>query len=114
MKSAFKVIFLLLIIIFIGSAVRPFWTKYWLGEDIKAAAIYGTKNSIEDTKKLLIQKMKESGRDFGGDNFIIKKNEYNTITISITYTDKISFFGVSLKTLEFTLKETVGEIKEKF
>jgi len=114
MKSAFNVILLFLIIIFIGSAVRPFWTKYWIGEDIRAAAIYGTKNSVEDTKKLLIQKLEESGRDFVGDNFIIRKNEYKTVTISITYTDKISFFGVSLKTLEFTLQETVHEVKQKF
>ena len=114
MKSAFNIILFLLIIILTGSSVRPFWTKYWVGEDIETASIYGTKNSIEDTKKFLIQKMTENGRGFVGDDFIIKKNEDNTVNISITYTDNISFFGISLKTLEFTLKETAREIQEKF
>jgi hypothetical protein len=114
MKSAFNIILLLLIIILTWSSVRPFWTKYWVGEDIETAAIYGTKNSIEDTKKFLIQKMTENGRNFVGDDFNIEKNKDNTVNISITYTDKISFFGVSLKPLEFTLRETAREIKEKF
>ena len=114
MKSAFNVILFFLIIILIVSAVRPFWTKYRLGEEIEVAAIYGTKNSIEDTKAFLTQKLKESGRGFVGDDFNIEKNEHNTVTISITYEDRIGFFGVSLKTLEFTLKETVREIKAKF
>ena len=114
MKSAFNIILLLLVIILTGNSVRPFWTKYWIGEDIETAAIYGTKNSIEDTKIFLIQKMTENGRSFVGDDFIIVKNEDNTATISITYTDNISFFGISLKTLEFTLKRTAREIKEKF
>jgi hypothetical protein len=114
MKSAFNVILLFLIIILIGGAVRPFWTKYRLGEVIEVAAIYGTKNSIEDTKKFLTQKMRESGRDFVGGDFNIEKDEYNTVTVSITYTDRIGFFGVSLKTLEFTLEETVREVEEMF
>ncbi len=114
MKSAFNVILFFLIIILIVSAVRPFWAKYRLGEEIEVAAIYGTKNSIEDIKKFLTQKMKESGRDFAGDDFFIEKNEHNTVTISITYEDRIGFFGVSLKTLEITLEETVHEVKELF
>jgi type III secretory pathway component EscR len=114
MKNAFAVILVCFIIIFIVSAVRPFWTKYRLGGDIEAAAIYCTKNSIEDTKEFLTRKMKESGHDFVGDDFNIEKNEYNTATISITYLDRIGFFVVSLKTLEFTLEKTAREVKQKF
>ena len=114
MKSAFYILILFLIIIFIGSAVRPFWTKHWIREDMKEAAIYGTKNSIEDTKKFLTQKMNESGRNFVGNDFIVEKNENDTVTISITYMDKISFFGLEIKTFEFTLMEKAIEVKEMF
>ena len=114
MKSALNVILVILVIILIVSAVRPFWAKYRLGEDIEAAAIYCTKNSIEDTKRFLTQKMKESGDNFVGDDFSIEKNENNTVTISISYFDRIGFFGISLKTLDFTVEETVHEVKALF
>jgi hypothetical protein len=114
MKSAFQVIIVCLIIIFIASAVRPYWTKHWLGEDIEVAAIYGTKNGIEDTKDFLTQRMKEKGHDFVGNDFTIEKNKQNSVTISITYEDRIGFLGLSIKTLEFTLEKTVREVEQKF
>lgn len=53
------------------SIARPYWHKYWIGQDIEAAAIFGTKKSVGDTRGFLTRKMKEAGRSFTGDDFKI-------------------------------------------
>jgi hypothetical protein len=113
-KKLLNFIFLIIIIWVVVSIVRPYWNKYWLGQDVEAAAIYGTKNSVVDTRRFLSQKMKEAGRDFTGEDFTITKDEENNVTISITYYDAIRVFGVTLKELEFTLKRTMSEVKATF
>ncbi|MFH1930982.1 MAG: hypothetical protein ABIN18_05260 [Pseudomonadota bacterium] len=81
---------------------------------MKAAVLYGTKHSIEDTRKFLSGKVKERGYDFGPQDFHIEKDENNTVSISLTYQDEISFFGFILKKLEFTLDVTKRETKAYF
>ena len=113
-KKFLNLIFLIIIIWVVVGMVRPYWDKYWLGQDVETAAIYGTKNSVEETRRFLTKKMKEAGCDFTGEDFRIIKDKDNNVTISITYYDKIDVFGVILKELKFTLKKTVSEVKAAF
>ena len=113
-KKILNLIFLIIIIWIVVSIVRPYWDKYWLGQDVEAAAIYGTKNSVGDTRTFLTQKMKEAGRDFTGEDFRITKDENNNVTISLTYYDEVRVFGVTLKELEFTLKKTMSEVEATY
>lgn len=92
------------------SAARPYWSKYWLGNEIRSAAIYGTKNSIADTRKFLAEKIKYDWPDFSGDDFFIEKDKNDNVTVGIAYHDEIRVFGVSLKELEFTVEKTVSEV----
>lgn len=114
MKNFFLIVILIIAVICIGSVLRPFWTKYWLGEDMKAAAVYGTKHSIKDTMALLLNKMEEANRDLNEEDFSIEKDKNNTVTITLTYTDEIKFFGYILKEFEFVLEETADEVDELF
>ena len=46
--------------------------------------------------------------------YLYLKDEDNTVSISLTYQDEISFFGFILKKLEFTMNVTERETKEYF
>jgi hypothetical protein len=112
-----KIINLVILIVFmwcVVSAVRPYWSRYCFKKDLEAAAIYGTKNGIEDTRRFLNKKMEEQGRDFDGEDLIIEKDENNNVRLILTYSDKISAFSIVLKELEFTVKATAREVKEYF
>ena len=95
-------------------AVRPFWKKYWLGQEIKTAAIYGTKNGVEETRRFLAKKMREQRRRFSGEDFIIEKDHHNNVAIAIDYTDEIRIFGVTVTALEFTVETTASEVNTRF
>jgi hypothetical protein len=100
------------LICLIVCAVWPFWNKYRINSDLRAAAIYGTKHDIEDTREFLDKKMKARGYNFDAERYYIDKDENNTVSIRLTYQDEISFFGFILKKLEFTLDVTEWETKE--
>ena len=95
-------------------AIWPYWNQHGIKSDLKTAVLYGTKHSIEDTRKFLSEKVKERGYDFDPQEFHIEKDENNTVSISLTYQDEISFFGFILKKLEFTLDVTEQETKAYF
>ena len=67
--------------------------------DLTAAALHGTKSSIKDSRELLEEKLSERGVDFDPQDFHIEKDENKTVSIQITYSDKISFLGIILKEL---------------
>jgi hypothetical protein len=96
------------------STARPYWNKYWLELQLEAASVYGTKNSIKDTRNFLSDKMDDEGFNFKGDDFIIEKDENNKVSISITYADEISIFGLTLKELRFTAERSSYEVKEYY
>lgn len=107
-----KIVVLVLFLAIAWSLVcvgRPYWDKYWLGIDMEAVAIYGTKNSISRTKNFLTRKMKMADRDFTAEDFTIEKDENNTTTISITYEDEINIFGQVVKTLKINIEKTKKE-----
>jgi hypothetical protein len=96
------------------SAARPYWNKYWLELQLEAASVYGTKNTIEETRNFLSDKMEAEGFSFKGDDFIIEKDESNSVVIRITYADEISIFGLTLKELKLTAERSSNEVKEYY
>jgi hypothetical protein len=93
-------------------AAKPFWYRYWLGIEVEAAAIYGTKNSIKDTMLFLTVRMADAGYGFKGEDFYIEKQKNNTTTVGITYLDDIVIFGFPLVPLEFSVEKTAREVAE--
>lgn len=114
MKDAIKVIIAVFIGVCIVSAIWPFWNSYWLGKELENVCVYGTKNSAEDTRAFLTERMQEKGYGFSGDDFSIEKDEKNRVHISITYTDEISILGVTLKELRFTVEKSASERPERW
>ena len=94
------------------SIADPFWEKYWLEQEMDRAAIYGTKHSIKATEHFLTDRMKHAGYDFTGEDFEVKKDSDNDVTVSITYSDEIKIFGLCLKSLEFTVEKASANIRE--
>jgi hypothetical protein len=56
MKDAIIIVLALFVIVCFVSVVRPYWIKRGLSNELKTAAIYETKNSVEDKKKFLTKK----------------------------------------------------------
>ena len=110
MKRIFQIALFIAILWSLMCVGRPYWDKYWLGKDMEAVAIYGTKNTVSDTKAFLNKKMKMAGRDFTGEDFAIEKDRNNTATISIIYEDKITIFGQVVKNLKFEVVKTKKEV----
>jgi hypothetical protein len=112
-KAIFYIVSIGLIFLIV-CAIWPYWTQHGIKSDLKAAALYGTKHSIEDTEKFLSEKLKGRGYNFGSREFYIEKDENNTVSINLTYQDEINVFGFILKELEFTLDMTERETEEFF
>ena len=93
------------------SSARPYWDKYLIGIEVERAAIYGTKHTIDETKKLLNKKMKEDGHPFTDKDFVIEKDESNDVYMSLTYNDEIKFFGIWAKPLELTIEKFSSEVR---
>ena len=96
------------------STIWPYWNRYRMGSDLETAALYGTKNGILATRKFLMEKTQERGFDFDPDDITIEKDEKNSVFISLTYTDEISFLGVPIKELEFTLEASAQETEAAY
>jgi len=111
MKKLFLTAVVIAAVIAVGSAVRPYWNKYWLEQDLEAVAVYGTKNRLDQTRSLLLTKIEEGGYPVREQDFIIEKDSKNTVTITVRYSDGISIFGRELKELYFTVSATAREIK---
>ena len=115
-KSNTLVTWIMFIVIIVGafSAVRPFWNRYWLKEEMERAAAYGTKNSIEQTRQFLTKRMNEEGYDLAGGDFNIQKDQKSNVTISVTYDEEIALFGYRLKDLNFAVRVFVRNIPSVF
>lgn len=111
MKNLFLTAVVIAALIAVGSGVRPYWDKYWLGKDLEAGAVYGTKNKVDLTREFLLKKFQEEGYPIGEQNLFIDKDDRNTVTVTVHYSDKISIFGKELKKLDFTVTATAREIK---
>ena len=114
MKKLFLTVLVIAIVIALGSAVKPYWDKYWIQKELEVGAVYGTKNNLENTKVFLLNKLKEEGYRIGEDDIIIEKDSKNSVTVTARYSDKISIFGKELQKLHFTVTATAKEVKEYF
>jgi len=112
MTKIFYYILTIGLILLIGCAILPYWNKYLITTDMEEAAIYGTKHSTADIEKLFQEKIEERGYVLEPENLYIEKDENNAVSITLTYRDKISFFGIVLKELEFTLDVTEKDVRE--
>ena len=111
MKKLFSYAVVIAIVIVVGSAVRPYWNKYWLHKELEAAAVYGTKNTLQTTKEFLVNKLKEEGYPIGENDIYVEKDSKNTVTITVRYSDRISIFGKEFQKLQFVVTATEREIK---
>jgi len=114
MKKLFSYAIAIAIVIAIGSAAKPYWNKYWIHKELEAAAVYGTKNTMENTKRLLLDKLKEEGYRIGEDDIYVEKDSKNNVTVTAKYSDKISIFGKEIRKLQFTVTATEREVKEYY
>jgi hypothetical protein len=114
MKNIFLVALCIAFLWSVWSAVRPFWNKYWLKQDMELAAVYGTKHDMEQTRRFLDQKMRDAGRDLEGEDFEIEKDEKNDVYIRVRYQDSIRVFGYLLKDLELEAEASARDVKEYF
>jgi len=93
------------------NTVLPYWEKYWLERQLETCAVYGTKHSITKTKEMVFRKIKDEGYDFKEEDFIIEKDEDNSVSINIEYSDEIIIFGLTLTRLEFFVEAKAFESK---
>lgn len=91
--------------------VRPYWDRHWLQVDMEEAALYGTKRSEEAIRKFLDQRMQERGRTINGADFVIDKDERNTVHVKLSYSDEVEIAGRILKRLRFNLEAREMETK---
>ena len=114
MGKIFLYIVSIILIALIVSAVYPYVNRSFIKSDLKKAATYGTKHNIEETHRLLSRDLEERGLVYNPDNLNIEKDEYDTVSISLRYEDKISLLGIVLKNLEFDLYVREKNVKEYF
>jgi hypothetical protein len=110
-KSIFSFILFVAVIWAIVCIVKPYWTKYNIGNEVEVVATYGTKHDIDETKKMLIRKITENEWPIEENDFSVKKNDYGDVTISITYNDEINIFGMSVKSLEMNIEREARFVK---
>jgi hypothetical protein len=112
MKKIFSYVLLISAVLLAVSLARLYWDKYWIGKEIEAAAVYGTKHSIQDTRGFLSKKLVQAGYPFRQEDFKIEKDNKNRVTITLAYRDAASVFGVKLKDVAFVVTKTVSEVKD--
>lgn len=114
MKKLFSYAIAIAIILAVGGAVRPYWNRYWLQKELEVAAVYGTKNTLENTKQRLLNKLSEEGYPIGENDIFIEKDSKNSVTVTARYSDKISIFGKEFRKLQFIVTATEREVKEYY
>lgn len=90
---------------------KPYWGKFCIERHVETAAIYGTKNSMEETREMLSRKIKEKGFDIEEEDIAIEKDEKNNVSINFALRDEINIFGVTLKKLKYDIEATAYEVR---
>ena len=111
-KIIFNILLVVIAVLLVCTA-WPFISRALVNNELKKAAIYGTKHSVGETRELLINALKEKGVNYYPDDLEIKKNARDKVTISLAYEDSIHFFSIVLKKLEFKLNVEQKNIEPK-
>ena len=114
MKIVYKILSYTISIVLIWgllNTIKPYWEKYLLERQLETVAIYGTKHNIYKTREMLVKEIREAGYDFKEEDFIIEKDEDNSVSINISYINEISVFGMTLKELDFVVDARASEVK---
>ena len=112
-KIIFNIVVILIVLV-AACIAWPYFIKSRVNYDLKRAASYGTKHSVEETRDFLEKALDERGVDYYPEDLEIEKNEHKTVTISLYYEDSVSFFGIVLKKLEFELEVKQKNVREVF
>jgi hypothetical protein len=102
------------LIFILFNSVRPYWNRYWLERHMETVAVFGTKHGLSETVELLMNKMREEGYRFYEDDFIINKDEKNSVYINLAYTDEIKVFGKTLKQLDLIAEVSARETRSSY
>ena len=105
---------LVVIAVLIVCTAWPFVSKARINYELEKAASYGTKHSIDETRKLLIKALKKKGVEYDPDDLEITKDARDKVTISLAYEDSIHLFSIVFKELEFELDVEQKNVKEAF
>ena len=113
-NSIFVYLIAFILIFIILNFLRPYWDRYWLEKHLETVAVFGTKHGLNETLDLLMTKMGEEGYEFEEDDFVINKDEKNSVSINLAYTDDIKIFGKSLKQLQLMAEVSAREVKSSY
>ena len=100
-------------ILFFALSVWPYVNKSLIKAELKNAALYGTKHTIDDTYQFVSKELSKKKILFNdSDGLNILKDDNNNVSIQLNYQDRITFFGIVLKELDFELDVTEQDTKE--
>ena len=102
------------LVLILFNSVRPYWNRYWLERNMETVAVFGTKHGLTETAELLMNKMREKGYRFNENDFIINKDEKNSVYINLAYTDEIKVLGKTLKQLDLIAEVSVRETRSSY
>lgn len=104
----------IILVLILFNSVRPYWNRYWLERHMETIAVFGTKHGLNETAELLMNKMREEGYRFNENDFIINKDEKNSVYINLAYSDEIKVFGKTLKQLDLTAEASARETRSSY
>ena len=110
-----KIIFYIVstgVILFTFLSVLPYVNKSLIKAELKSAALYGTKHTIDDTYQFINKELKNKKIIFDADELNILKDDNDNVSIQFNYQDRITFLGIVLKKLDFKLDVTEQNIKQ--
>lgn len=112
-KIIFNIVSIILVILVVCT-LWPYVNRFLINYDVKKAATYGTKHSVTETRSLLTEALEKKGVSYDPDKLIISKDAQDTVTIRLRYEDRINFFSLVLKKLQFELYVKKKNVKEYF
>jgi hypothetical protein len=107
-------VFFFMFVLVLFNITKPYWNRYWLERHLETAAVFGTKHSLDETRDLLMSKMREEGYGFKEEDFVINKDEKNRVSINIIYTDEIEIFKKPLKQILLTAEGSAREVESYY
>ena len=111
-NSIVKIILFALVVYVGWQTALPFIDKYRITKIVDNLAQYATIHSQEQTVKEFKKRILDAGReDISLGNFSVEKDEEDdTAYTRLKYSDKISFFGKTIKEFEFIIEKKAAKV----